>query len=755
MQRLSKTYIPFALVLVLFIFTVVWLDSKAVESNDNPIIVNVLEKESSLNSDNVDQLEMDLIVNSAKKEWMNDSIYKVAVHAKKQKQWKRAIANFNIVKNKYQKSEIENEIGSVYLNRGKYKKAMESFDEVLKTDSLNYSATLNKAITSVKLRQYKNAHKYYNKAIELSKQSPVPYLNKGILLTKENEFESSVGYLSKAAELSSGNIKSKSLAFLGVGYAGIGDTVKAKANLEEAINLKPSAIFPRLELANLAGSNEEKLAIYDKVLRLNEKSSLAHYYVAKVYQDQKDFGKAEFHIRKALELSPSDESIISAWTDILIVQEKLDEANEVLRKFNQEKDTLPTTFFFMAKMEVRKKNYNGALSLYNKAIERSGNDYPEAALNKGVILKNQGNLYAAIQSYQHAIQMKNNYAAAHYNLGILFAKQDSTDLAIDHYEKAIQYNPKKYKAYYNLARIYSKEKELGKAEGALKNAIAIEPKYEKAWLKLVDIYEAQKDDQKLGDTYESMIEKFPGNISIYAKYGRSILDGYGEIEKAQIIAEKGLEKTPDNEEILVLLGDIRVRQKDPEEAINFYASALEIKPDLADVHFKIGELHMKSGTTDLAIKSFQKVVALSSKNKKAFDYLFTLLNDEPLALNQVKYAYYKEYEDGKEMYQVARELDKLKQLNLAIKAYKTAWKQGEQTYWCAYWTGKGYHDLNDLSKAKKYYKRALKKKRSHKFSIYRLVQIYQVENDQENYNKYATKLISKYPEFAKEKGVKI
>lgn len=108
MQRLSKTYIPFALVLVLFIFTVVWLDSKAVESNDNPIIVNVLETESNLNADNVDQLEMDLIVNSAKKEWINDSIYKVAVQAKKQKQWKRSIANFIIVKNKYQKSEIEN-----------------------------------------------------------------------------------------------------------------------------------------------------------------------------------------------------------------------------------------------------------------------------------------------------------------------------------------------------------------------------------------------------------------------------------------------------------------------------------------------------------------------------------------------------------------------------------------------------------------------------------------------------------------------
>lgn len=755
MKKLSKTYIPFALVLVLFIFTVVWLDSKATKSNDNAIIVNIFESELSQNTDKVDQVEMDFGQYNKAKKWVNDSLYLIAVKAKEQKQWKTALSNFRLLEYKFPESDIANNIGSLYLNQGKYKKAGIYFDKVLAKDSLNYRATLSKAIVSAKIHQYKNAHKFYNKAIQLQDKSPLPYLNKGILLTKENEFSEALTYLNKAVDLSSGNVKSKALSFLGVSFAGAGDTIKAKASLEESINLKPSAIFPRLELGNLAASNEEKIEIYNKVLKLNDKSALAHYYVAEIYKDQKEYNQAEKHISKALELNPSDEQIVSAWADILIVQEKLDDAKELLDKFNVEQDTLPTTYFFMAKLEVRKKNLKGALKLYDLAIQKSGHDYPEAALNKGILLKNQGEMTAAISSYQEAISMKSNYSIAHYNLGILYNKLDSSNLAKQHYLEAINSDPKMYKAYYNLARLYMDENEYGKAESALKNAVVIQPKYEKAWWKLVKIYEEQKDDEKLTVTYKNMLEKFPGNVTIYAKYGRALLENFEALEKAKEIAVKGTELAPNDENLLVLMGDIQLRLKSPEEAIEFYQSALEIKPNSSDVHFKIGELNMKKGETELAIKSFQKVVALSSKNKKAFDYLFTLLNDDPLALNKVKFTYYQAYKNGKEMYAVARDLDKLKQLNLAIKAYKLAWKQGEQTYWCAYWTGKGYHDLNDLSKAKKYYNRALRKKKSHKFSIYRLTQIYAAENDTENYNKYATKLISKYPEFAKEKGIKL
>ena len=60
--------------------------------------------------------------------------------------------------------------------------------------------------------------------------------------------------------------------------------------------------------------------------------------------------------------------------------------------------------------------YDKSIPLLRQALELKPN-YPEAHYNLGIALKEQGDLTAAINSYNTALQLKPNYPEAHLNLG--------------------------------------------------------------------------------------------------------------------------------------------------------------------------------------------------------------------------------------------------------------------------------------------------------------------------------------------------
>ena len=65
----------------------------------------------------------------------------------------------------------------------------------------------------------------------------------------------------------------------------------------------------------------------------------------------------------------------------------------------------------------------------------------QAHSNLGAALKAQGDLDAAIDSYNAALQLKPNYPDAHNNLGNALQEQGDLNAAIDSYNAALQLKP--------------------------------------------------------------------------------------------------------------------------------------------------------------------------------------------------------------------------------------------------------------------------------------------------------------------------
>ena len=94
------------------------------------------------------------------------------------------------------------------------------------------------------------------------------------------------------------------------------------------------------------------------------------------------------------------------------------------------------------------KDYQGAISNYNKALEIDPN-YAKAYLNRGVARSNLKDYQGAISDYDKALKIDPNYADAYYNRGN--ARRDLKDYqgAISDYNKALKIDPNYADAYVN------------------------------------------------------------------------------------------------------------------------------------------------------------------------------------------------------------------------------------------------------------------------------------------------------------------
>lgn len=110
----------------------------------------------------------------------------------------------------------------------------------------------------------------------------------------------------------------------------------------------------------------------------------------------------------------------------------------------------------------------------------------------GMILKDQGDLVGAVDSYQQAIKLKPDYVAAYNNLGVVKKELGDIDSAVDCYRQALVLNPSYASCFSNLLFCYSHSNTLD-AQALFDEHRKFSQQYESALKKLWGKYGNDKD----------------------------------------------------------------------------------------------------------------------------------------------------------------------------------------------------------------------------------------------------------------------
>ncbi|MBN2430294.1 MAG: tetratricopeptide repeat protein [Acidobacteria bacterium] len=262
---------------------------------------------------------------------------------------------------------------------------------------------------------------------------------------------------------------------------------------------------------------------------------------------------------------------------------------------------------------------------------------------------------------EQALDVDPKFAQALAYKGLAYSMKEDFERATPLFEEAVKQDPAMTMAWHNLARAYRKLGHWEKAEKAVREAINLDPKHFQSHYELSTIL------ANTGRTTEAIraallsIEINPYFIKGYMTLGKAYeLGGKGDL--ALRLYHEGLKHIPSavilREEVIRLslmkrdmktayvemailtkqnnnydnnmrLGNLAILAGDFEGAEKAFKRAAQIRPDMGDPHFNLGEIYQSAKLKDEAIAEYEKAIALDANEWKAYNSLGVLfMKDE-------------------------------------------------------------------------------------------------------------------------------
>lgn len=162
-----------------------------------------------------------------------------------------------------------------------------------------------------------------------------------------------------------------------------------------------------------------------------------------------------------------------------------------------------------------------------------------------------------------------------------------------------------------------KQQMLQEAAGHLQEAIRIHPNYKNAYLILGNVQNYLKNYEASIAAYEKALELDPlyqdakRNLGItYKEYGQYWGEQKNDLSKAIANLRKAYDMIPTEYDVVRLLGVAYGRNRQGQEAVEFFTKATELAPDNADAWFNLGTAHHALGNTALGNQYYEKAKAI-------------------------------------------------------------------------------------------------------------------------------------------------
>jgi len=206
----------------------------------------------------------------------------------------------------------------------------------------------------------------------------------------------------------------------------------------------------------------------------------------------------------------------------------------------------------------------------------------------------------AEREYQAVLALAPNFAEVHMNLGLLYQLQDRPSEAMVELERALKLKPGLVGANFFLGVDYCKLGEGAKAISHLKAALQAEPKRPDIWLWLATAQDISGQLQAEVVTLHRALELQPDDAdALYllgAAYERL---GKKEVAHLQKVA-------PGSSRSEQLLGESYAASNEWPTAVIHFKSALAASPQRAGLHAEMGEVLLRAGKVNPAIRELDE-----------------------------------------------------------------------------------------------------------------------------------------------------
>ena len=410
---------------------------------------------------------------------------------------------------------------------------------------------------------------------------------------------------------------------LGDAYTQVHDLPKAEGAYRKATEAQPESINSRRELAQTL-LNEDKypeaLEQFQRLAAMEPEDPDNYLHQAEIYQQLKQFDKAEQNVLMAKERAPGNLQVIYYESSIYEAEGRLEDAIRVLSdavtgvKAQSEfkpsrRRTLAILYQQLGQLYRESGNYDAAVNTLEE-MRRLGPEEDRRA--RAMIIDNYRaarDLTKALQAAAEALQAYPSDRALQTTQALLYGANAQTDQAAKLLRQLLDGSPADLEVQLNLAQVYEQARRWAEAEQAVHAAekIGQQPSdREMTGFLLGAIFERQKKFDQAEEQFRKVLNGNPHNAPALNYLGYMMADRGIRLDEAVELIKQALAEEPNNPAYEDSLGWAYFKQNKLGEAEEWLRKAVNRERHDPTMLSHLGDVYAKAGKDSLAEAQWEK-----------------------------------------------------------------------------------------------------------------------------------------------------
>lgn len=382
------------------------------------------------------------------------------------------------------------------------------------------------------------------------------------------------------------------------------------------------------------------------VLKIDPKDAEAYYLFAQVEEKEKNWRNAVQLYQEAVRLVPDHtaalitlakyylearltEHVVEAAETVLkndprhpqahalkiaaqaVTEEAISSAVPKAEALAKEFPTEPDVAILLATLYDRQRRYREAETTLRRALEAHPRNL-DLLNNLNRILTQANNMLGAETVMRRMIEVEPTSFDHRVKLARFYVGQGAQNKAEAVLREAVALDPNSDQRRLMLAECFMNKKDIASAEQVLLDAATHIPHSTQIQFGLSALYRKSGQDVKARERYTTLVEEYKDKpVGLEAKVRLAEMDfAEGKLADAERQTQGVLKENPRSSEGLILTGRMALARRNGKDAVQAFRTVLHDQPELANVHYLLGQAYQLTGDTNLAKDSLERAVAL-------------------------------------------------------------------------------------------------------------------------------------------------
>lgn len=446
------------------------------------------------------------------------------------------------------------------------------------------------------------------------------------------------------------------------------DTVSAdqKAGVakEEPAKYHPRALGYFIDgvIAEMTGDATGAVIYYETARRFDTASETIHASLAGVYVDIGDLDRAEKALNRLVAHSPRNIGLLESQADLYLQKRDYSRAIEIWETVCLiDPSRLESRFKLIALYELQGKwnemahhyeiilrdhqdNIMVSVKLGSLYLKLKAYDQAEEVYHKA-LLYDPNNLYlleamasaqlakkdylSALATYEGILRMKPGDRIVHHRIASLALQTADYEKSLKHYRMIEKESGDQYDVQRGIGFALYQLKKIQESVPYFEKAVMLYDKDVLSMTLLAGIFQDRGDFTRSDHYFDKVLAVEPDNDLILNNFSYSLADRGVQLEKAQKMIRRALDKSPDNPHYLDTQGWIFFQQRQYDPALKYIKCSYDLDSTNWEVSEHMGDVHEKTGQTEKALRYFQRALELGGTADRIKSKIEKLLKEYP------------------------------------------------------------------------------------------------------------------------------